>query len=174
MIPHLSLQGTKISRYVDATLAVAIIIIHVFILTILIGCTERNERIEFHFRKDARLKIVNAVNDTLFFDIEIADDHVSRMRGLMFRYSMERDQGMLFIFDFPDIQSFWMQNTFISLDMLFIDDDYRIVHIHENAFPLCEEPIFSTFPVRYVLEILGGVSQKLGIQVGDVVIIMNN
>jgi len=136
------------------------------------GCARRSERIEFFFTKDAELRIITAENDTLFFDIEIADTPHKRNQGLMFRYSMEPNQGMLFVFDYPDIQSFWMRNTYISLDIIFIDEHFRIVYIHENAFPLCEEPIFYNQPTKYVLELLGGVAERKGIGVGDEVGIM--
>jgi len=114
------------------------------------------------------LKVVTQ-SDTLLFDIEIADDRDKRAQGLMFRYKMEPNQGMIFVFDTSEILSFWMKNTFISLDMLFINEDFEIIQIHENAFPLSEEPIRSNYPAKYVLEILGGVSARKGINVGDVV-----
>ena len=141
-----------------------------FVFLCVFGCTQRTERIEFHFSKDAELMILIGENDTLYFDIEIADTPHKRNQGLMFRYKMEPNQGMLFVFDYPEIQSFWMRNTYISLDIIFIDEHFQIVQIHSNAFPLCEEPIFSDVPVRYVLELLGGVTERFGISVGGVVL----
>ncbi len=101
------------------------------------------------------------------FTVELADDPQERATGLMHRQSMPRYEGMLFIYDRPQPISFWMRNTLIPLDMLFIDPDGRIAHIHENAVPLDETPI-SGGPGRIaVLEINGGLSRQLGIKVGD-------
>ena len=149
-------------------IATGICLISACLVFLAIASDGRSVRIEHPFTKDAALKIITQ-NDTLFFDVELADNHDKRTQGLMFRYSMEANQGMFFIFDFSDIQSFWMRNTFISLDMLFINEDFEIIQIHENAFPLSEEPILSNYPAKYVLEILGGVSMRKGIRVGDVV-----
>jgi len=125
------------------------------------------------FRKDAVLKIISQTGEEQFWDIELADTDAKRVMGLMNRYTMEPQQGMLFIFDYEEIQTFWMKNTYLSLDMLFISADFRIVQIHENAFPLHEDLISSNVRAKYVLEILGGMASKSGISVGDVVEIMN-
>lgn len=101
------------------------------------------------------------------FYIEVAMDMRSQIRGLMYRKSMPADQGMLFVF--PDVaeRSFWMKNTYIPLDMLFIDASGKIINIHENAVPEDLTPIYSSGPAKYVLEINGGESKKLGIRAGD-------
>ena len=99
--------------------------------------------------------------------VEIAGDENSREYGLMFRKHMADDHGM--IFDFPDVQprSFWMKNTLIPLDMLFVGADGRIVSIAKQAKPLDETAVGSYFPARAVIEINGGLAEKLGIQAGD-------
>jgi uncharacterized membrane protein (UPF0127 family) len=85
----------------------------------------------------------------------------------MFRRALAADRGMLFEFDRPDVQSFWMKNTLIPLDIIYIGADGRIVSIARNARPLDETPLYSSGPAQGVLEIEGGLSAKLGIEPGD-------
>jgi hypothetical protein len=101
------------------------------------------------------------------FQVEVADDPRERALGLMFRREMGDGEGMLFDFGAEEQASFWMQNTYISLDMLFIKADGTIESIAERTTPLSEKSILSKGPVRYVLEINGGLSDTLGIEVGD-------
>lgn len=102
------------------------------------------------------------------FDVERADTPAARARGLMHRRHLPRWSGMLFIFPDERPVAFWMRNTLIPLDMLFVDARGVIRHIHPNAQPLDETPISSGVPVRFVLEINGGLSERLGIAPGDV------
>lgn len=88
-------------------------------------------------------------------------------RGLMYRKVMPRDTGMLFIFPDMQMRSFWMKNTFIPLDIIFLDHQGRILHIHENAEILSQKNILSKYPAKMVLEINAGLSKTLGIDVGD-------
>jgi len=104
------------------------------------------------------------------FQIEKAADPKSRERGLMDRHSMDKNEGMLFLFDDEEVRYFWMKNTYIPLDMLFISADGTIAHIHHNARPQDETPISSKAPVSAVLEIKGGVSRELDIKEGDKVL----
>lgn len=101
------------------------------------------------------------------FAVELADDAASRRRGLMFRESMPLDHGMLFDFERERQQSFWMKNTPLSLDIIFIDRRGIIVHIHHRAVPFDETPISSRKPASAVLEINGGVARLTGIAEGD-------
>lgn len=101
------------------------------------------------------------------FAVELADDAASRRRGLMFRESMPLDHGMLFDFERERQQSFWMKNTPLSLDIIFIDRRGIIVHIHHRAVPYDETPIPSGKPASAVLEINGGVARLIGIKEGD-------
>ena len=105
----------------------------------------------------------------LEFDIEIADDPGERSQGLMFREELPDGTGMLFIYPSPRIASFWMKNTLISLDMLFIDAEGKIVTIARKTTPLSLTPVSSGSPVTTVFEIFGGQSDALGIAVGDTV-----
>ncbi|MEX6507500.1 DUF192 domain-containing protein [Jiella sp. M17.18] len=100
-------------------------------------------------------------------DIEIAATESERETGLMNRSSMPQDHGMLFVFDATGPVAFWMKNTLIPLDMLFIDDKGTVKSIKTNAQPLDETPIPSGVPVRYVLELNGGAAARLDVKTGD-------
>ena len=102
------------------------------------------------------------------FQVEVADDARERALGLMFRRDMPAGEGMLFDFGEDVPASFWMRNTYISLDMLFIEADGTIESIAERTTPLSEKSVTSEGPVRFVLEINGGLSDALGIKAGDV------
>lgn len=101
------------------------------------------------------------------FSVEIADTDETRSLGLMHRESMPRFAGMLFIYDRPDRAVFWMENTLIPLDMLFIDETGRVAHIHHEARPLDRTPIDGGADVLMVLEINGGMARRLGITEGS-------
>lgn len=101
--------------------------------------------------------------------VEVADSPEERSHGLMYRTNMPMDQGMLFIFDEESERSFWMKNTLIPLDIIFIDSDYTIVNI-ENAIPCEEDPCelySSEKPAKYVIEVIGGYTENYGISKGD-------
>ena len=104
------------------------------------------------------------------FQVEIADDPRETEIGLMFRRQMAENEGMLFDFGAEAPRSFWMQNTYIPLDMLFIKADGTIDSIAERATPLSEKSVPSKGAVRFVLEINGGLSDTLGIEAGDKVL----
>jgi uncharacterized membrane protein (UPF0127 family) len=101
------------------------------------------------------------------FTVEIADTDRTRERGLMFRKHLAPDQGMLFDFKTPQPVAFWMKNTLIPLDMLFIAPDGRVVSIARNATPMSETPIPSGGDVLGVLEIRGGRAAEIGAEPGD-------
>jgi len=101
------------------------------------------------------------------FEIELVDTAESRAQGLMFRDELAPDAGMLFDFFEERPVAFWMQNTLIPLDMLFIRADGTIARVHANAVPLDTTAIPSGEPVRFVLEIPGGRAAELGIEAGD-------
>jgi uncharacterized membrane protein (UPF0127 family) len=101
------------------------------------------------------------------FQVEMANTPEEKERGLMFRRELPDGQGMLFDFQFDQNVAFWMKNTYIPLDMLFIRADGRILRIAENTEPLSERNIPSGGPVRAVLEVIGGTAKKLGIAAGD-------
>jgi uncharacterized membrane protein (UPF0127 family) len=101
------------------------------------------------------------------FTVEIADNEADRERGLMFRKELPEGRGMLFDFHRQQPVGFWMKNTLIPLDMIFIAGDGRIVSIAHSAKPLSEDVIYSGAPVRAVLEVIGGTCRRLGIAPGD-------
>jgi uncharacterized protein len=90
-----------------------------------------------------------------------------RNRGLMFRQSLASDAGMLFDFEEERPVAFWMQNTFIPLDMIFIASDGTVRKVHANAVPHDTTSIPSEYPVRFVLEIPGGRAAEIGLEPGD-------
>lgn len=100
------------------------------------------------------------------FQVELAVEPWERTRGLMFRKEMKEDWGMLFDFRSDGPRSFWMRNTLIPLDMLFINDAGEVVGIVRRAEPLSEEPRSVDAPSRYVLELKGGTAAKHGIEAG--------
>jgi uncharacterized protein len=101
------------------------------------------------------------------FTVEVVDTPESRAQGLMFRESLPRSAGMLFIYEAPTRASFWMRNTLIPLDMLFVDPTGVVTHIHHDARPLDETPIPGGDNVLMVLEINGGMARAIGIETGS-------
>jgi uncharacterized protein len=101
------------------------------------------------------------------FTVEVADEPAERAQGLMNRESMARSAGMLFLYEAPQRATFWMKNTLIPLDMIFMDETGTVTHIHENAIPLDETTIDGGAGVLGVLEINGGLSSAIGIDVGS-------
>ena len=101
------------------------------------------------------------------FTVEVARTEAEQARGLMHRQSLAPDRGMLFPYDPPRATSFWMENTLIPLDLIFIRPDGTIARIADNAVPLSREMIPSLEPVSAVLEIAGGRAAELGIAPGD-------
>lgn len=101
------------------------------------------------------------------FRVEVARTGEQQARGLMFRTSMAPDEGMVFPMSPPRPASFWMRNTVIPLDLIFVGSDGRILNIAANAVPYDETPLRSAGPVKAVLEINGGRAAELGIAPGD-------
>jgi len=100
-------------------------------------------------------------------DVELADDPYEWERGLMYRHSMPKTSGMLFIFRRPQLLSFWMRNTYIPLDIIFVDGSMRIVTMHKNTQPLSEKQLFSNVAVKYAVEVNAGFCDRYGIKIGD-------
>ena len=101
------------------------------------------------------------------FGVEMAVTPEEQARGLMFRRELPDRQGMLFDFHREQPTSFWMKNTYVPLDMIFIRADGRILRIAENTVPLSETLVPSGGPVLAVLEVVAGTAKKLGIAAGD-------
>lgn len=114
--------------------------------------------------------VINTDDGPVPFSVEVAETQDQRMQGLMNRESLERGFGMYFIFEDEANRAFWMKNTLIPLDMIFIDDQGFIVHVHKNAQPCKRERCLtypSKFPAKYVLEIGGLETNEFGIEIGD-------
>ncbi|HUK59193.1 MAG TPA: DUF192 domain-containing protein [Stellaceae bacterium] len=103
------------------------------------------------------------------FSVEMAMTPAQQEQGLMFRRSLPAGAGMLFVFPETQVAVFWMKNTLIPLDMLFIAADGHVADIHERAVPMSEANIVSKVPVKAVLELNGGTAARLGIKDGDLV-----
>lgn len=119
------------------------------------------------FRKDGELQFIND-NDSVIFgiDMELATCEEEHARGLMYRKQMDENKGMLFIFQNEGIRSFWMRNTIIPLDIIYINADKKVVSIAKNAKVLDETSLPSEAPAMYVVEINAGLCDKYGIVKG--------
>ena len=120
------------------------------------------------FRKDGTVKILSDPAP-ITVDVEIADNEAARTQGLMYRYAMQENQGMLFIFPEEAPRAFWMKNTFIALDIIYISADKEIVSIQKDTRPQSTYSLPSEKPARYVLEVNAGFCDKFGVEPGDFV-----
>lgn len=119
------------------------------------------------FSETEHITLIKQDKTTIPLTVEMALTPAQQMRGLMGRETMHEQHGMLFVFPQNRIRNFWMKNTPLFLDIIFIDDQGAIAHIHHRARPFDETLISSQIPVRAVLEINGGLAQKWGLAVGD-------
>lgn len=115
------------------------------------------------FRKDGTLDLLLEGESVVHLDIEIADTDSSRMRGMMQRTSFPERSGMLFLFDQEEPQAFWMGNTPLALDLVFISADSQVVHVAKYTRPFSEAMIPSERPAQYVLEVPAGFADTYGI-----------
>lgn len=99
--------------------------------------------------------------------VEVARTAAETSRGLMFRKSLDADAGMLFLFDALEIRRFWMRNTYIPLDMIFLDDKKTVVGIEENTIPLDETSRGPDHPAQFVIEVQGGYTRQHGVGLGS-------
>lgn len=127
------------------------------------------KQVKVAFDKEGELQLKKAANDSLIatLDIEIADDEYQTQTGLMYRDTMEQNQGMLFIFPNSDYRSFYMKNTEIALDIIYIAEDKTVVSIQKNAQPFNETSLPSEGPAKYVLEVNAGLSDLWNLEKGD-------
>ncbi len=137
----------------------------IFLLIFLVSCTK-------NFDKNSNQILIDNSQKLIKINIEIADDRDEITKGLMFREKLDENSGMLFIFQNEDYHTFWMKNTLIPLDIIFIDKNFKIVDI-KQAVP-CEDQC-STYrsakPVKYVLEVNAGFTEKNNIKVDDKVVL---
>lgn len=152
-------------------------IFFIVLLTFLYGCQPKSktaqrtalETTDIQFTKEGELTFVDSLaNKRLQLDIEVAQSEYDQQTGLMYRKTMEANQGMLFVY--PDQRprpNFYMKNTYIALDLIYLNSNEEVVDIHENAKPLDERSLPSDEPAQYVLEVNAGFVQKHHIVRGD-------
>ena len=120
-------------------------------------------------RENAHVVISPAARTEISVRVEVANTPAKRAQGLQYRNQLAEHQGMLFVFPSARQLSFWMKNTPLSLDLIFIRSDLRIVGIVERATPFSMEPLSVPQPSQFVLEVNGGFCQRNGVNVGDAV-----
>ncbi len=128
------------------------------------------------FKKEGELTIRKQKVDTLItsLDIEIAETPYETQTGLMYRESMNDNQAMLFIFPDEQIHNFYMKNTAIALDIIYIKKDLTIASFQENTVPYDERGLSSQVPIKYVLEVNAGLAQKWLLEIGDKIVFQKN
>jgi uncharacterized membrane protein (UPF0127 family) len=132
------------------------------------GRENQETKVEIPFRKNGELTFYSPDNRVITkIDIEIAQNENEHMRGLMYRSSIPADAGMLFSYNEPEVRSFWMKNTYIPLDIIFADQENKIVTIQKFTQPLSEASISSLVSAQYVVEVNAGFSDRNKISEGD-------
>ncbi|MFH1194358.1 MAG: DUF192 domain-containing protein [bacterium] len=125
----------------------------------------------YQFKKEGELSFNSSDGKYLAsIDIEFAESDFKRTQGLMYRNRMEENQGMLFVFPLEEPQSFWMRNTILSLDIMFVNSKFEIVKIHKNTTPYSEQSLPSDAPSIYVVEVNAGYAEKHNIKEGDKIV----
>ena len=156
------------SRYI-----LSIVLVSVFLFS-LVNCSGTDRQTQRETVQEERtltyettVAFLSPSGDTLsVIDAAVADDQSSRTQGLMNVTSMPQDAGMIFIFDENQPRSFWMASTPLSLDLIFANEDFRIVRIHRNASPYSQESIASGAPAKYVVEVNAGYTLQHDINEG--------
>ncbi len=131
-----------------------------------LACQDIKHNIDFHHEGNLWI-LASEMHDSLHIEIEFAISDSEMMQGLMYRDSMANNQGMLFIYPYQQEMNFWMKNTHIPLDLIFIDEDGVIVDLAENTKPFSEKNIHSDLLSKYVLEVNAGFCQENYIIIGD-------
>jgi len=165
-----AINGKSANRKKIIYAGAAILVIAVYIIAFILpnSTSKEPDQTEYLFMKEGTLTFTDSLNNPITkIDMEFADTEYDRQLGLMFRHSMEMNQGMLFIFPEQEPLSFWMRNTYISLDMIFVNADKKIVTIHKNTKVLSDQSYPSTEPALYVVEVVAGFSDKYSLKVGD-------
>jgi len=123
---------------------------------------------KIEFKHEGNLQLIDSIGSVKkVIQIEIADNDFEHQTGMMYRKHMDTNKGMLFIFEEIKVRSFYMKNTYISLDIIYIDTENTIINIAKNAKPMNEASLFSNAPAKYVLEINAGLSDVWGLRKGD-------
>jgi uncharacterized protein len=151
------------------TSLIIILCLGIILAGVIISGSSVRQGIQGQTLKQEQLVIVNAQQQKHTFRIDIAQTVEQLQKGLMYREHIDADYGMLFVYTRVQETAMWMKNTPIPLDMLFIDNDGKILWIAENAKPYDERAISSHFPIRATLELKGGEVARRGIMRGDTV-----
>jgi len=152
--------------YAAGALILVAVFLFIYIIPNLTSATP--DETEYTFMKEGTLTFTDSLNHPITkIDLEISSSDYDTQLGLMFRKSMEMNQGMLFIFPELEIRSFWMRNTYISLDMIFVNADKKIVTIHKNTKILSDQSYSSSEPAQYVVEVSAGFADKYALKYGD-------
>lgn len=167
----------KLSNREKTSLIGLFVLIILIVLILTVSCTrEKKQGVVYESKKDepefvpeGRLYFIEGESGDTIKDIviEIADNDKDRSQGMMYRSSMPDSTGMLFVFEQPKEQSFWMKNTSISLDILYVDENGEIVTLHKYTTPYSENKIPSYGEAKYVVEVLGGFTNRYQIDKGD-------
>ncbi|MEO6695631.1 MAG: DUF192 domain-containing protein [Ignavibacteria bacterium] len=175
-------NSSDITKYIF--LAVFVILIGYFLYTLIkkedlpekkntvIDPQERIKNVkEPPFMKEGQLEFISNDKKTEIkgIDIEIAENDGERMQGLMYRKGMDDSKGMLFIFDKEEPQAFWMKNTIMSLDIIYVNSKKEIVKIFKNTVPFSEKSLPSEKPAIFVVEVGAGFTDRYGIKDGDII-----
>lgn len=136
------------------------------IVTLSLSCTSDGQT--------RRLKFESEGKGTPKILVEVASTPSSREIGLMYRKSMEENRGMLFIFEDERPRNFWMKNTLIPLDIIFIDSNHQVVKVIENTEPYSTSPRLSEKPAKYVVEVNAGKAREWGIKEGSKLVMIDS
>ena len=130
--------------------------------------TETSQPTAYMFKKQGELRFLTPQQDFIAgIDIELAQNESQQQLGLMYRDALAENQGMLFLFDNEEVRSFWMKNTILPLDMIFVNARSEIVTIHKHTTPYSDETYVSTRPAKFVIEVNAGYTDKRKVSVGD-------
>lgn len=121
------------------------------------------------FIKEGELEFLKSDGKSIIkkIDVELAENDDERSQGLMYRKSMDDERGMLFIFNREELQSFWMKNTIMSLDIIYVNSSKEIIKIHKNTIPFSENSLPSGKPATYVVEVAAGFTDRYSVKEGD-------
>ena len=169
------MKGLKINK---RHLILSILGISLLIFPHIYGCkAEDHEKIhkssitpfnELQFTKEGELTFFNKKNKQIItIDIEITDTREEKRRGLMYRHDMAATEGMVFVNDMSQRHFFWMKNTYIPLDMIFVDEKMQIVKIEKNTVPLSEKFISVPKDAQYTIEVNAGFCDRHSLKIGD-------
>lgn len=138
--------------------------------SIKIDTSSQKDASKTQFKKQGEVYFQDSIKTLIKkIDVEIADNDNARHQGLMYREGMSEDQGMLFIFQNEEPQSFYMKNTVLPLDIIFVNAKKQIVKIHKNTEPFSEKSLPSLKPALYVIEVNAGFTDKFKINEGGLI-----